>query len=67
MAQKLTANMPEGLVIGDGYILRWRAVDPTTGADVAGVVVSNVNVAVDAAGSVIPGDVGNPILIGVNL
>ena len=66
MAQKLQAAMPEGIVVGDGFVLQFRAVDPTTGDDVSGVVVTNVNIDGDDAGS---GNVtvGNPILVGVNV
>ena len=66
MSQKLQAGMPDQIVVGDGFIIRFRAVDPTTGADVSGVVVSNVNIDGDDAGS---GNVkvANPILIGVNV
>ena len=35
--------MPSELDLPDGYIVTWAAIDPTTGADVAGVVVSNVS------------------------
>lgn len=57
--------MPQGIVVGDGFILQFRAVDPTTGADVSGVTVSNVNIDGDDAGS---GNVTvkNPILVGIN-
>lgn len=58
--------MPDQIVVGDSFVIRFRAVDPTTGADVSGVTVSNVNIDGDDAGS---GNVkvGNPILIGVNV
>ena len=57
--------MVQGIVVGDGFILQFRAVDPTTGADVSGVTVSNVNIDGDDAGS---GNVvvKNPILVGIN-
>jgi hypothetical protein len=44
MAQKLNVNMPEDVVIGDGWTVEWDAVDPTTGASVSGVVISQANV-----------------------
>ena len=66
MAQKLTGPMAEGLVIGDGYIVRFAAVDPTTGANVAGVVVSAVDVDAEDQGSGNE-DTGTPILIGANV
>jgi hypothetical protein len=36
--------MPPLLDLPDGYTVVWAAVDPTTGADVAGVVVSGVSI-----------------------
>lgn len=65
MAQKVTAAVHGRIVVGDGFTIRFRAVSPTDGTDVTGVVVSNVNVDGDDAGS---GNVtvANPILIGVN-
>ena len=44
MSQPVIAPMPADLDLPDGYIVEWSAVDPTTGADVAGVVVSNVSI-----------------------
>ena len=43
MPQTLTAALPADLDLPDGYIVTWAAIDPTTGADVAGVVVSGVS------------------------
>ena len=43
MATPLTASMPDTLDLPDGYIVQWAAVDPSTGADVAGVIVTNVS------------------------
>jgi hypothetical protein len=44
VAQPLTASLPEALVLDAGYTITLDAVDPTTGAPVAGVVVSNATV-----------------------
>ena len=44
MAQAVKAAMPQELDLPDGYIVTWAAIDPTTGADIAGVVVSNVSI-----------------------
>lgn len=41
MAQKLTASMPENMDLDGTYTVRWAALDPATGADVAGVEISN--------------------------
>lgn len=45
MAAPLTAALPEGLVLDAGYTVTLDAVDPTTGAPVAGVVVSAASIA----------------------
>lgn len=44
MSQKITANMPEGIVVSGDYKIRFAAVDPSTGAAVSGVKVSNVDI-----------------------
>jgi hypothetical protein len=36
--------MAQDLDLPDGYIVEWSAIDATTGADVAGVVVTNVSI-----------------------
>lgn len=36
--------MPDTLDLPDGYVVTWAAVDPTSGADVAGVIVSGVSI-----------------------
>lgn len=61
MAQKINVNLPESVVIGDGWTVEWDAVDPTTGASVAGIVVSNANVtAADESVGVGTGTNGQP-------
>lgn len=40
MPQPLIQALPSGMFFADGYRLRLTALDPTTGAVVAGVVVS---------------------------
>ena len=44
MSAPLIAAMPADLDLPDGYVVTWAAIDPTTGADVSGVVVSNVSI-----------------------
>lgn len=44
MGQKIDAALPEPIVIGENWIIVIAAVDPATGADVPGVVVSDVSV-----------------------
>lgn len=43
MSQAVTASLAEDLDLPDGYQVVWAAIDPTTGADIAGVKVSNVS------------------------
>ena len=44
MSRALVAQFPPDLDLPDGYVIKWRAIDPTTGADVAGVKVLNVSI-----------------------
>lgn len=46
MAQKITASMPDGMDLDNSFTIQWAAVDPTTGANVSGVKVSNVGMLV---------------------
>ncbi len=69
MAAPLKAAMPENLDLPDGYMVEWAAINPTTGADVAGVVVNSVSIfgtTLGAGSAYNAGDVGNPILLGVS-
>ncbi len=59
MSQPLIAPMPADLDLPDGYVITWAAVDPTTGNDVSGVVVSNVSIFGTALGTG-TGDGGGP-------
>lgn len=51
MALKINVNLPEDVVIGDHWIIEWDAVDPVTGASIAGVKVSSANVTASDAAS----------------
>lgn len=44
MSQPLEASFPNNLDLPDGYKVVWAAIDPTSGADVAGVKVLNVSI-----------------------
>lgn len=44
MAQKINVNMPEEVVLGGRWTIEWDAVDPSTGASVAGVTITQANV-----------------------
>ena len=65
MAAPVLAPMPEGLVVDSGYTIRATAIDPVTGALVAGVNVGlEVITGESAAGTSFP-IVDNPILLGI--
>lgn len=55
MAEKIKTALPLGLELGGAWRIEWDAVDPTTGATVAGVVISDTSLLV--AGDL--GDVNN--------
>ena len=63
MAQPLTAPLPEALVLDAGYTITLDAVDPTSGAPVAGVVVSNGTVTATEIGPRPPLDPDPPPLL----
>jgi len=48
MAQKLVASLPPDLDLPANWIVRLTALDPTTGALVSGVNVSNVAIIADS-------------------
>ena len=50
MAQKLTASIAENMSLDNQFVIEWAAVDPATGDDVAGVLVSNVGMLVEPVG-----------------
>lgn len=51
MSAPVIAPLPADLDLPDGYVMEWAAIDPTTGADVAGVVVSSVSIFGTALGT----------------
>ena len=48
MAQPLTVALPPNLELWDGCILRFKAVDPTTGSNVTGVKISDIGIEVES-------------------
>lgn len=48
MAEAIVAGLPPDLALGGGYTLRVTALDPTTGAQVAGVKVGAVAITAKA-------------------
>lgn len=51
MSLPVKTGFPDDMRLGDGWTIRFAAVDPTTGANVAGVVISLVNVGGDDGGT----------------
>lgn len=62
MAAPLTASMPESLVLDHGYTVTLDAVDPTTGAPVAGVQITSG--AVTGHQAVVPSERPPPTPVG---
>lgn len=56
MPEPITAGLPPDLVLGAGYVIRLAALNPTTGATVAGVTLSNVSIFVRNVGEGAVGD-----------
>lgn len=50
MTQTLDTGLPPGIDLSASYTIRFTAVDPTTGALVAGVSVANATLLVDNLG-----------------
>jgi len=49
VAVPLVAGLAPGITLTSGYIVKLIAVDPTTGANVTGVVVNNISMQVSTA------------------
>ena len=60
MSAPVQAAMPSNLDLQDGYSLRVTALDPSTGALVAGVKIGLVVFTADNTGGVISGGGGGP-------
>ena len=61
------AAMPPDLDLSAGYIVRVNALDPTTGAQVTGVTVTDFSLLVSDVAGNLDVTVANPILIGINV
>ena len=59
--------LPADLDMSAGYQVVLNAVDPTTGAQITGVTVSDLAIQVSDVGGNLDLNVGNPVLIGVNV
>jgi hypothetical protein len=66
MPLPVKTGFPEELPISDGYQIIFAAVDPTTGADVSGVTITDASIYASATGDTNQLTVANPILIGIN-
>jgi hypothetical protein len=64
VAKKIKTALPPNVDLGGGWTIEWDAVDPTTGASVAGVKVSKTSLLVGGEGG-LPPDFPNPILVAV--
>lgn len=65
MAENLNAPMPPSLYLAPTYTLRIAALDPTTGAAVAGVNIGTVVITGEGETSGLSLTAGNPILLGI--
>lgn len=66
MPAPMTAAIPWALDVSEGYVLRFTAVDPTTGATVSGVTVSGATVEGQSVTGAVPGPEGEdpfPLLV----
>lgn len=61
------AAMPPDLDLSAGYIVRVNALDPTTGAQITGVTVTDFSLLVSDVAGNLDVTVANPILIGINV
>lgn len=63
MAAPQVAGLPPGLNLGDGYVVRFGAVDPTTGNTVANVTISSATLQVITLTGAPPASIaGGPFL-----
>lgn len=63
MAQPLVVGLPPNLEFTSGYLIRVTALDPTTGATVSGVTVSDVTFQVGDEGGAIGEGLPNILLL----
>ncbi len=59
MAQKITGAMPDGMDLTAGYTIQWAALDPSSGAAVANVVIQGAAMLVDQVSDGVPTDLNN--------
>jgi hypothetical protein len=66
MSKKIKTAMPPDLDLDGAYIIEWDAVDPTTGASVSGVKISDTSLGVEGSEAALA-DIGNPLLVGAGV
>ena len=66
-AQVQIASLPPNLDLPSGYTIRVNAIDPTTGAQVTGVTITDLAIQVTDVTGNLNLDVQNPILLGVSV
>lgn len=66
MAQKIRAALPPDLDLSGSWTVEWDAVDPVTGASVAGVVISQTSLRVEGSEQSLAA-IQNPILLGTSV
>lgn len=52
MALPIKTGFPDGITVSEKYIIRFRATDPVTGADVGGVKITNASIFSDGGSPV---------------
>ena len=67
MAKVQVAALPPNLDLSAGYTIRVNAIDPTTGAQVTGVTITDLAIQVTDVTGNLNLDVQNPILLGVSV
>lgn len=63
MPQPLIAGLPPECILSAGYVVRVTALDPTTGAEVTGVVLGDVSLFVTDLRGNLPDTSTNPYLV----
>jgi hypothetical protein len=63
MPEPIKTGLPPDLDLGGNWIIEWDAVDPTTGATVPGVTVSDTSLLASGVASVLPVPLGPYLLV----
>jgi hypothetical protein len=63
MSLPVKTGLPDQMPLDGHFIVRWSAVDPTTGADVSGVVITEASVYGEVTGDSNIADSGSFLLV----